>query len=373
MTDLSNYLVPEEGGSPVLDTSMSDLFNAHNVAVGSATTLILQPPFTNSLLTTLPEDQALAAEHATIYQNGWGFGVANTFISGLASISEFVLSLSNEGLKTTASSLDSMDPTDTGYAEKLVDFRAMISAMISTCCDIDADSGSTLLRMQQMHDSLAALSGDIDDDDTRIHTAITEVKNEDTINKLEAQQRSLQDQLADINSQIAEGASTTIGSDIEFGFKFSSEFLEGATPSAVAGAALSVVGEAEEIEQFNEQNKALSDQQAELGQQISDLATTIAEDQTDSMTLTLTAAQIGIFNTQIQGILADTGGIIDQMTDWEKALALFSDYSSPPSANFYTNQVTACITYWTDLQTQLNHYSNIIAQSVTNTSSQASA
>jgi len=367
MSNVPNYLVPMEGGSPVLDVSALDLFNAHNVAVGSAITLILQPPFTNNLLTTLPEDQALASEHATIYQNGWGFGVTTTFISGLTSISEFVLALSNGGLKTTANSLDAMDPTDTGYAEALANFRAMIAAMISTCCDIDADSGSTLLRMKEIRDKLVALSGDIDNDDTRIHTAITEVGNAEVINKLETQQRSLQDQLAEVNGQIAKGASTTISKDIAFGFEFGSEFLEGVTTGAVAGAALAVVGEAEAIQKFNEQTKELSNQQADLGQQISNLVTTIAENQTDMMTLTLTAAQIGVFNTQIEGVLADTGGIIDQMMGWKNTLALLSEYSNPSTDNFYTNQVTAGITYWSDLQSQLIHYSNIMAQSVTQT------
>ncbi|MGZ5044907.1 MAG: hypothetical protein ACXV8P_08950 [Methylobacter sp.] len=371
MTDQLNYLVPEEGGSPVLDASALNLFNAHNVAIGSAITLISQPPFTNNLLTTLPEDQALAAEHATTYRNGWGFGVTNTFISGLTSISEFVLTLSNGELKATANSLDNMNPTAVGYAEKLADFRALVSAMISTCCDIDADSGSILLRMKQMHDKLDNFSDLIDDDDTRIHTAITEVKNSETIIKLEAQQRSLQDQFADVNSQIAKGASTTIGQDIAFGFEFSSEFIEGVTPGAVAGAALGVVGEADAIQQFEDKTKELSDQQSQLGQQISDLATTIAEDQADALTLTLTliAAQTGVFNTQIKDILADTGGIVDQMTAWENSLALLSDYSRPPSANFYTNQVTAGIAYWSDLKAQLTRYSNIMAQSVTNISS----
>lgn len=361
MTKLPNYLVPQEGNKTILEKSEQDLFHAHQVAMGCARTLIVQPSFSISLLDTLPEDQALAAQHASTFKGGWGFGVTNTFISGLTSICEFTIAICKSGLKPIASKLDAKDPSSDGYAGELSSFRTYISTIISTCCDIDADSGSTLLRMKEMHDKLAELSGDIENDETRLHAAIKAIKNSDEIEVLETKQRSLQKQLADVNAEIAKGATTTIASDIEFGFKFGSAFLDGVTTGAVINSALSVVGEVDAIKQFDEKTKALRDKQTELGKKISNLAKMIAEDKAELMELTLVTAQIGEFDTRIKDILAFTGSIVDQMTAWQKQLELFSDYSRPLQPNFYSDQVSAGITYWSTLKKQLIRYSKIMA------------
>ena len=361
----TSFLIPQEGGKPVLNGAVLDLFNAHHVTIGNALTLRLQPPFTNSLLVTLPEDQALAARHASIFQDGWGFGVTSTFLSGLTSISEFVLPMISGDFRSTAAALDKADPRVNGHAEMLGEFRHMVKAIIATCCDLNPDSGSVLLRMKQMHDNLASLSLLIDDDYTRLTTAITEVKNADTIHKLEAQQRELQDQLNDVNGEIAKGASTSIGDDISFGFEFAAEFLEGVTTGAVAGAALSVVGEVDKIMEYNQQIQDLSDKQGEISQQISQLADTIAEDRTDAMTLSLTAAQISVFNDQIKLMVNQTGALLDQMLDWKRALDQLTEVGKTPSASFYVQQVDDGIAYWKQLKTKLLRYSNIITLSKT--------
>ncbi|ETW99354.1 MAG: hypothetical protein ETSY1_15315 [Candidatus Entotheonella factor] len=368
MTDSNDLLVPSEGGIPVLDNAISNLFNAHNVTVGCAQTLIIQTPFTNNLLTTLPEDQALAAEHAMTFKSGWGYGVSETFIMGLTSISEFVLALSTNGLSSTAEQLDTMPTTDPSYKDWVERWRAQLSAMVDACCNVDADSGSTLLRMKNIHDQLQELATQIDDDDVRLTTAIKEVKNQDTINKLKEQQASLQKQLAEVNNQIAKGASTEIASSIAFGVEFGSEFIDGFGAGAVAGAALSIYGEANEINEFNEKNKQYSEQQDSLGQQISDLVTTIGEDEVDMATLTLSSAQVDIFNTQITGMVSTTGGIIDQMLDWKKQLNLLAEHSEPPSPNYFSDQVSTGITYWTSLKAALTRYSAIMALSKTSSS-----
>ena len=277
MTPPTSYLIPQGSSGAALDAQAQSLFDAHNMAFGSALTLIVQPPFTNGLLTTLPEDQALAARHATIFKNGWGMGVTTTFITSLNAISLFALSLFSGDLKRTAQQLDSVSPQDPRYAGLLDDFRDILDAIADTCCDTDPDSGSMLLSMQQMVTMLTDLSSQIDDDDTRIHTALGEVNNSQVIIDLEAQQRALQDQLADVNHQISQGASTTIASDIAFGFSFATPFTDGGvTPGAVAGAVLSVVGEADAIKAFKAQTQALTDQQGQLSQQIFNLANTIA-------------------------------------------------------------------------------------------------
>jgi hypothetical protein len=356
-----NYMVPQVGGATVLDSGMQELFNAQITAMGSAETLILQPPFTNNLLTTLPEDQALAAQHAQTFKSGWGFGVVSAFVSGLQSISHFVTVLINSALVSVANRLDTLDPQSADYPQALSDFRALIAAIVSTCCDADEDSGSTLLQMKTLLDKLTLLSGNIADDDTRLQTAITEVRNSDVIAKLEAQQQDLQNQFAAVNAEIAKGASTTIASDLAFGFQFGSAFLGGVDTGAVVGATLSVVGEVDAVKQFEAQQKALSDQQASLTQQISDLADTIAEDKADAMTLTLTAAQVAVFDAQIENITGIASGIIDQMIGWGNQLDDLAAFGSPPVAGFYASQVASGNTFWSALNTQLTRYAQIMS------------
>lgn len=363
MTNISTYLVPAEGGGVMLNDAVLGLFNAHNVALCSALALRTQAPFSNSLLVTLPEDQALAAEHAATFQNGWGFGVAGTYLSGLGSIAEFVIAMLSDGLKNAAAQCDRTDPQTPAFATALQNYRLLVQSMIGTCCAVDPDSGSVLLRMQQIHLSLEQLASQADDDDTRLATALREVRNADQIAKLEQQQRALQDQFSDINAQIAKGATTTIAQDIEFGFQFATGFLDGVTPGAVAGAALDVIGEADAIDGFEQQTAALRAQQAQIEGQIDALADTIAQDKADAMTLTLVAAQVGVFNRNIKALLAETGGIIEQMLGWKNALELLCEQSVPPSPNFYTNQNTAGMFFWSGLKSRLERCASVMALS----------
>lgn len=373
MTNSPAYLVPSEGGVVMLNDAVLGMFNAHNITLCSALALRVQAPFSNSLLVTLPEDQALAAEHATIFQNGWGFGVAGTYLSGLGSIAEFVIAMLTDGLKNAAAQCDRTDPQTPAFATALQNYRTLLQAMVATCCDVDPDSGSVLLRMQQIHQSLEQLAGQVDDDDTRLATAIREVRNANQVAKLEQQQRALQDQFSDINAQIAKGATTTIAQDIEFGFQFGAEFLEGVTPGAVAGAALDVIGEADAIEQFERQSEELRSQQAQIEGQIDALADTIAQDKSDAMTLTLVAAQVGVFNRNVKALLAETGGIIEQMVGWKTALELLGEQSAPPSPNFYTNQNTAGMFFWSGLKSRLDRYASVMALSKADLSVQEQA
>jgi hypothetical protein len=129
----------------------------------------------------------------------------------------------------------------------------------------------------------------------------------------------------------------------------------------VVGATLSVVGEVDAVKQFEAQQKALSDQQASLTQQISDLADTIAEDKTDAMTLTLTAAQVAVFDAQIETITGIAGGIVDQMIGWGSQLDDLAAFTSPPVAGFYASQIASGNTFWSALHTQLTRYVQIMS------------
>jgi gas vesicle protein len=360
---MQNLLIPQESSKAVLDLYCSNLLSAHQVATGCADTLILQPPFTNSLLVTLPEDQALAAQHASSFKSAGGFGFANACFSGMISISATIIAFLN-GLVDTAVDLDNEVPASPEFNQSLNNFRSIIVGMINTCTDINPDSGSILYELTQLNVTLVNLSNEIQDDNTRLSTAIAEVKNNAVITTLEAQQRVLQTQFADVNDEIAKGATTTIASDIAFGFSFAKEFLDGVSTGAVAGAVLDVVGEADAIKEFNKQVQELKDKQADLGDQISALATTIAIDKTESMTLTLTAAQIGEFYNRVSVIVSIATSLVSQMASWKSQLLLLCDYTNPPEDNYYAKQVSAGLNYWIDLNESLVRYSAIMAYAV---------
>jgi hypothetical protein len=359
----TNYLVPQDSSSTVLDSDVDSLFNAYNTAFASANTIALQPAFSTKLLATLPEDQALAATHATTFITGWGFGVANTFLSGLNSLASFVSTLLRTGLAPTAASLDQLLPNSAEFQSTLASFRSYLSSIIAMCCQVDPNSQSILLNMQSIHDKLAELALQIGDDRTKLDTAVQEVKSDGTIQALLKQQQTLQQKFAEVNSQLAKGATTTIAQDIAFGFSFAKEFLDGINPGAIAGSALELAGEVEAIEQFNEENKQLLEQQAELGAQIVALVKNIAQDQEDQLELTLVAAQVDIFATQIQNLLAYMGSVLSQLKGWANPVNLLASYTTPPSAGFYTAQVAAGQAFWSGLFTETARYQSILALS----------
>lgn len=358
-----NYLVPQDAESTVLNTDVDDLFNANAVAFASANTLALQPPFSTKLLTTLPEDQALAAAHASKFLAGWGFGVTGAFLSGLNSMASFVTAISASGLLPAAKVLDTAAPATTDFQTNLSDFRAYLTAVKASCCKVSTNTQSILGNMQAVHDKLSALADQADDDNTRLSTAVKEVDADGTIDKLLAQQSQLQSQFADVNAQIAKGATTTIAQDIEFGFSFAKEFIDGITPGAIGGSALGLAGEVEAIQQFEEQNKALMEKQADLGAQIVALEETIAQDKADRLELTLAAAQIDIFTKQVHALLGFAGSVVEQMKGWANQLDLFSIQSAPPSAGFYEAQVAAGQTFWAALSSTTARYQQILALS----------
>lgn len=360
MTSTKKYLVPQEASKSVLAGYCQDLLTAHEVAKGCAETLIKQPPFSNNLLITLPEDQALAVQHARSFLKANDLGFADSKLTELRSMAETIIPLLN-GLMDTAKKVQQETPDSHAYQQSLVDFQAVLDEIVKVGTDVNPNSGSLLDLMKTMNTTLTNLSQEIANDATRLRTAVQEVKDDDKIAGLLAQQKGLQSQLANVNKQIAQGATTTIVSDIEFGFSLSMGFIDGLSPGAVSGAAMTVVGEVGAIQQFDAQNKALRDQQKSLEQQISSLNTTIASDQADAATLTLVAAQVEEFNTRVKSLLATSKSIVDQMTNWKEQLNVFTTYSvAPPSKDFLTTEVNAGLQFWTALQDDLNRYLNIM-------------
>lgn len=357
-----NYLVPQDSGSVVLEPLLGTMFTAHNVAVGSADTVSLQPAFSTKLLATLPEDQALAASHAKTFLNGWGFGVASTFVAGMGSVATLAINLLQTGMASAAKDLDQGSPGSASFESRLGDFRAYLSTLGNSCCSLDPDSSSLLLPMASIRDQLDTLSGYISDDDTRLATAIKEVDTDGTIAGLLQQQSALQEQFAENNRKIADGAVSTIPGDIEFGFSFAKEFLDGVTTGAIAGAALDVIGEVDQLEAFDKATKELRDQQSQLGAKIVALMETIAQDQQEKTELTLVAAQVDILSQNIKTLLAETGAILSQMTNWKLQIDLLSEQSTPPTAGFYSNQVSAGLDFWSGIAQSTNRYRSILAQ-----------
>ena len=197
-------------------------------------------------------------------------------------------------------------------------------------------------------------------DATRLSTAVKEVKNEDVIAKIQAKQSALQNQLADVNSQLAKGALTTLPSDLSFGFSLASKFISGVSTGAIGGAALGIVGEAQKINQFNKKTEALYKKQDDLTDQISALASEITEDQLEVMTLTLVGAQIQVFSKNINSIVSLMDSIIEILVNWKSNLEVLSDYSAPPEKDFFTSQVNAGLGFWKDLSQKVNRYDNLL-------------
>jgi cell fate (sporulation/competence/biofilm development) regulator YlbF (YheA/YmcA/DUF963 family) len=354
------YLTPHGGGA-VVASLVDDLFHAHHTASASANTLLLQPVFSTDLLHTLPEDQALAKGHAQTFVDGWGFGVADMVLTRLNGLASSASNICQDGLLSCAQVLDESDPQSAEFAASLNEFHDLLTAMKVICCQIDADGETDLWQIQALHDRLISLAHDLQEDCERLRAAAVAIDNDRVIQHLMDQQDDLQAQLGGVNADVAKGATTTIGPDTEFGFSCTLGFLEGVSTGAIFGSVLEVVGEADAISEFIDQTKALADQQAQIGQQIAALATTVAEEQADKLVLTLVLAQIGIFEAQIQALVQSVGSLIDQMKGWGSALDELTLHSQPPAPAFYRSQVAAGAAFWSALVDKTGRYQRILA------------
>lgn len=361
-----SYLIPTQSGAADLPQICKSILTAHGVTTGAALTLIQQVPFQNGLLQTLPEDQALAASHAQTFLNGWGEGVANGLFQGLNTIAEDVGGLLTGALLPLAKELDSTSTSDPGYPALVTQFGTGLSAL-QTTTSLDPNSGSTLLAMQTLSSNVQSLSLLVADDATRLATAVTVVDKTQPIQALTDQQNALQTKLASLNGTIADGAVDQILPSIMFGLQLGAGLLgplqTGINASAIAGGLLKIGGEAQSIFTYNQTIAAQYQQQTSLIQQIGDLAKTIAEDVADMMTLSLTAAQIALFNTQLTTMVNAASDLVSQVGAWSMQIGELKLVTVPPTPGYFTAQVTDAQTFWSDLSAALTRYLGIIAAS----------
>ncbi|MEO1463724.1 MAG: hypothetical protein AAFU82_15710 [Pseudomonadota bacterium] len=359
----TSHLVPGPPGAPILPGLCETVLATHGVTFAAAVTLIQQPPFTNALLTTLPQAQALAASHAQTFVEGWHSGVANGVFGALETLATEVAALLGDDTLKLARKLDATDPRTPDFAAALAEFRDILNALTLGPLSLATGSGSTLLRIKSISDTLADLSRQIGDDATKLGSAVHEVDREGRIARLINQQAALQGQLAEANDAIAKGATEEIGPSILFGFEISKEFMNGVDAGALGGATLGIVGQAMEIAAYNEKVKAQYDQQDALIAQIGALASRIAATQTDAMTLSLVSAQIDVFASETTRLVAAARSIDDQLAGMSRQIGALGIVETPPFAGYYAEQVQVAQDFWRDLGAQSKRYLSVIAHS----------
>jgi hypothetical protein len=362
----TSYLIPTQSGEIVLPQLCKSILTAHGVTTGAALTLVQQIPFQNGLLQTLPEDQALAASHAQTFLNGWGAGVANGVFQGLETIAQEVSALLSESLLPLAQKLDTTDPGNSAYGPILEQFRIGLGVLQATT-SLDPNGGSTLLGMQALSTDVQNLSQQVADDATRLSTAVSEVDRLQPIQVLADQQQGLQQQLASLNATIATGATDQILPSILFGLQLGAGMLSplatGMNANAIAGGLLKIGGEAQAIVAYNQTIAAEYTRQSSLIQQIGELANNIAADTIDMITLSLTAAQIALFNAHLETMVNSVSSLLTQMTSWNAQVALLGLVSAPGTPGYFTAQVTDAEAFWAHLISSLTRYLGIIAAS----------
>jgi hypothetical protein len=80
------------------------------------------------------------------------------------------------------------------------------------------------------------------------------------------------------------------------------------------------------------------------------------------MTLSLTAAQIAIFNTRLGTLVQSASNLVSELGMWN-AQIIDRSLVSGPTAGYFTAQVTDAQKFWTDLTSALDRYLGIIAAS----------
>lgn len=354
----SNYLVPGGELGASLATQFSQINKSASVTQACAQTLILQSPMTNGLLATLPEDEALAAEHAREYQNGGGFGYASGTINTLKSVAVSIGALLGNSTAELADELDLADPSTDDYKSDLKNFRFVLDS-IESVVSTDQGRQNNFTRMINMTSDLRVLTQSIDDDYVRLETAMQEAEDQNLIGKLKQQQEDLQAQLAEINGQIAAGAVDKIPDAIAFGFEIGSLVLGGEVAGGIVGGAVSVYGFGKEVAAYNSEISETYKKQAEIGRQIVSVTTQIATDKADYATLTLLAAQIKIFQSQVAEVLALMEGFQSELRNWLSSVDLLGEFNTPETEGFFGSQVKSGERFWSRSATMLERFGTI--------------
>ena len=81
------------------------------------------------------------------------------------------------------------------------------------------------------------------------------------------------------------------------------------------------------------------------------------------MTLSLTAAQIALFNAQLQTMVSSVSSLVSLMGSWNQQIGYLGLVSAPSTPGYFAAQVTDAQTSWSNLVTTLNWYLGIIAAS----------
>lgn len=126
------------------------------------------------------------------------------------------------------------------------------------------------------------------------------------------------------------------------------------------GSAVTIVGEGNEIKKFQEDTKALRDQQDTLFEEMSALNSAIEQDIIERMELTLTTAQIIVFQENVNNVDNLGRSIIDQFTNWKQRLKRLQDIDPDTAeAGYYTSQVVDGFNFWKALGVQLDGYQKL--------------
>lgn len=206
---------------PGIDQALQKLLAAYAVLSANSATILAQPDLSLSFLATLPQDQALLREHVTFMRDSDTLtgGIMAAF-QAVGSIAKSVQNMA-DGLQAVAQSLDAAQvltaarPADSANAENLADLlqtlRGGLDALLVQTTALDPDSQSTALILGRAQQALSGfVQGALTDDLTRFEDAQKQASGLDGIEKLSLQIDSLQEQLGDINREIASGATSQI-------------------------------------------------------------------------------------------------------------------------------------------------------------------
>lgn len=333
---------------PGLDDALAQLATSFAVLGANAQMILQQPDLTLAVLPTLPEDQALVRQHATLYLNDPGLsgGIMATF-QAILTIGNQIRNVA-EGLLPAAKTLDTASSSSAEYAAALSQLRSGLNALQTATTALGPDTHSAALPVQACSTALAAfLRNQIADDAARFAEAEKQASQSGVLEQIRAKIAALQTHIDQLCNDIAAGATSQIIPALKFGFTIGKTIATateaGPLALAVGFAIKDEIGEASKFaDEMRKKNAELDDY---IGQYEALIVSQIAAEQELSVLLTI-AGHSGVFRDNLARASDAVTLVLGDIALLSNGILFLGTVDEGLGPNWFTGQLQAAIDAW---------------------------
>ncbi|MEZ4902295.1 MAG: hypothetical protein R2822_11325 [Spirosomataceae bacterium] len=357
MKNNSTLLVPSLGQTQPLIEYCNQLMASENTALGAISILEMQPSFEGKLFPTLPNYQENLVRLCHEIKSLSGATLANSYLSGLQLIADEVVQLLGT-LREPAMVLD-QEPDSVVSA----DFTAVLDDFSESLLNFDPNSSSPLIKLEKdttlFKDSLDNIKTEV----TYIKSTLASLDNQEVLEANLTKISSLKQDLDDLNTEIAKGATTKVFDCVALGLATGACFVGPELEAGmIVGAVVGIIGEGGNVSDYIDEQQESFDTQEKL-------VATLIEAVLKAEKMAVEYGMLGIANASALSLdknlssqLATAQDILDILKYWKIDIdALSNKIGLNNPEGYFVSQVTSGIDYWTKVRNVCNKNLDILA------------